>query len=391
MRKCLVVLGAAALLVGLLCVCGCGGPSTIRIGVIAELTGSIPTVGDSCRDACELAAREINDAGGITLGGASYKVELLVRDCGNSPAEAARLAGRLISDEGVAAIVGPNATATAVPAADVAEKAGVVLVTPWSTSPKTTLDASGKPKKYVYRSCVTASYEGRQVSAFARSALASNSAAVLYDSTADVLRIQAQEFKKSFKAAGGTVAAEETFKPGNTDFTAQMSRIRDSGADVLFVPAYYNDVREIVKQAKSNGVTASLIGSNGWTSPDLIDIAGFSIEGSYLFNMYSPQMTDAVTQAFVKAYQASYQATPDDVAALSYDSLGLVKKGLEGAGKIDRQALADSMLRLGAYKGASGDMLFTRQSRDPLRGAVMLQVVDGEFALAAQLPALPAR
>jgi len=385
MRKCLAMTAAAALLLAVLWLPGCGSPSTIRIGVIAELTGSIPAVGDSCRNGARLAASDINEAGGITVGGKSYEVELVVRDCGNSPGEAAKMAGELINDS-VLAIVGPDATGMAVPAADAAEKAGVVMVTPWSTSPKTTLDGSGKPKKYVWRACVTASYEGREVAKFARGTLGSKAAAVLYDQTADVLKIQAQDFKSSFEKAGGAVVAYEGFKPGATDLAPQMSKIAAGGADVMFVPAYYNDVPVILKQARANGVTARPIGSNAWSSPDIIDAAGFAIEGSYVFNMYSPDSAGANTQAFVAKYMTRYRSTPDDVAALAYDSVGLIGKGLEGAGKLDRQALDDSMRRLTVFKGVSGDMLFNPNSRDPVRGAVMLKVQNGQFTLFAELP-----
>ena len=386
MRKCLAIPAAAALILAVLSLPGCGSPSTVKIGVIAELTGSIPAVGDSCRNGARLAANDINEAGGITVGGKSFKVELVVRDCGNSAEEAAKVAGELI-DDGALAIVGPDATGTAVPAADAAEKAGVVLVTPWSTSPRTTLDASGKPKKYVWRACVTASYEGRQVAGFARGTLGSKAAAVLYDQTADVLKIQAQDFKKSFEKAGGSVVAYEGFKPGATDLGPQMSKIAAGGADVMFVPAYYNDVPVILKQARANGVTAKVIGSNAWSSPDIIDASGFAIEGSHIFNMYSPGSAAANTQAFVAEYMTRYKSTPDDVAALAYDSVGLIEKGLEGAGKLDRQALDDSMLRLAVFNGVSGDMVFTSNSRDPVRRAVMLKVQNGQFALFAVLPA----
>ena len=385
MRKCLAVLLAAALLPALLLTPGCGAPTTVRIGVIAELTGSIPEVGDSCRNGARLAASDINDAGGITVAGKSYDVELLVRDCGNSPQEAAKAASSL-AGEGVVAIVGPDSTGTAVPAADVAEKSGLVMVTPWSTSPNTTLTAAGKPKKYVWRVCVTASYEGRQVATFAAGRLGSRAAAVLYDSTAEVLKIQAEDFRKSFEHAGGSVVAYESFKGGAKDLSAQMSKIAASGATVLFLPAYYNDVPLILKQARSNGVTAQFIGSNAWSSPDIIDAAAFSIEGAFVFNMYSPDLPAEATQAFVASYVTRYKSTPDDVAALAYDSVGLVKKGLEGAAKLDRQALDDSMMRLAAFGGVSGDMAFTRGSRDPVRGAVMLRVVNGQFVLFEALP-----
>ena len=391
MRKCLAIVAAAVFAAAAFCLPGCGsGPTVIKIGVIAELTGTIPAVGASCRNAARLAASDINDAGGITVGGKSYNVELMVRNCGNDGKEAAKLAGELV-DQGALAIVGPDSTGTTLPAADAAEKDGVVLVTPWSTSPKATLDSSGKPQKYVWRACVTAAYEGRGVAGFASGALGSRAAAVLYDSSSDINIIQAQDFKDSFQKSGGSVVAYESFKPGATDLSAQMSKIKAGGATVMFVPAYYNDVPMILKQARANGVTARAIGSDAWSSPDVIDAAGVAIEGSYVFNMFSASSPGEKTQVFVSEYMNRYKSTPDDVAALAYDSVGMVARGFEGAGKLDRQALDDSMLKLRSFKGVSGDMAFTADSRDPVRGATMLQVQNGQFALVAALPPGPTK
>lgn len=374
---------------------GCGGSpaesAVIKIGVIAEITGDIPAVGASCRDAAVLAADEINSSGGISIDGKTYQVELVIKDSAGDPERAAAMARELIDNEGVVAIVGPNATSNALPASEEAEKSGVVLVTPWSTSPKTTLNAAGGPKQYVFRVCVTASYEGEQLAKFARGELGAAKAAVLYDETAEVLKIQADDFKNSFTAAGGAVTAYETYTSGDRDFTVQLTAIKAAAPDVLFLTAYYSEVPYLLEQVKGAGITAAVIGSNGWSTPDIIAQSGANIEGSYVFNMYSPQSDDPVTSGFVQAYQGEYGSVPDDVAALSYDAVGLVRKGLEGAAGADRQALHDSMLEVDEFKGASGSMRFLTDSRDPLRGAVMLKVENGKFVLFARLYAKATR
>jgi branched-chain amino acid transport system substrate-binding protein len=364
---------------------GCGGTPVIRIGVIAEMTGSIPAVGTSCRNAATLAAKEINSSGGMAVGGKKYKVELVVRDSGGKPEKAAAMARELIDRENVVAIVGPNSTSNAVPAADVAEKSRVVLVTPWSTSPKTTIDSTGKAKKYVFRVCVTAAYEGEQLAKFARGNLGAGKAAVLFDDSADVLKIQAEDFRKSFTAAGGSVVAYESFRSGDRDFTAQLATIKAAGPDVLFLTAYYNEVPFLLEQARGAGITAQVLGSNGWSTPDIIAESGPDIEGSYVFNMYSPQSGDPVTRKFANSYEAAYGSAPDDVAGLSYDAVGLLKKALESAKNPDRQALDTSLLRLREFAGVTGKMRFLADSRDPLRGAVILKVQNGQFVLFAQL------
>jgi len=191
------------------------------------------------------------------------------------------------------------------------------------------------------------------------------------------------------------VVAFESFKGGDKDVTPQVTRIQKAAPDVLFVPAYYSDVPDLLQQVKTAGIAAQVIGSNGWSSPDVIDESGMATESSFVFNMYSPQSTDQLTQHFVETYMAAYQgATPDDVAALSYDAVGLVRKGFETTsilvsrdlGTDLRPGLDEALLKVREFSGATGAMRFTADSRDPVRGAVMLRVENGQFTLAATLP-----
>ena len=114
-----------------------GGTQTIKVGVIAELTGDIPAVGASCKNAAELAVKEINDAGGLEVGGKKYQVELFIEDNAGKADQSAAAAQKLITQQNVLAIIGPNASRYAIPASEIAESSQVVLISPWSTNPKT--------------------------------------------------------------------------------------------------------------------------------------------------------------------------------------------------------------------------------------------------------------
>jgi len=288
MRKC--VIAALALLLLVMALPGCGGPSVVKIGLIGEITGSMPAVGKSGETSARLAVKKINDSGGIEVGGKKYQVELVVKDSAADPKKAAAVATELIEQDGVLAIVGPNSSSNAVAAADVADKAGVLLIAPWSTNPTTTIDEkTGKPKTTVYRACFTDYFESEALGKFVKDKLNANTAAVLYDDSTAVLKNQAQLFKKSFEADGGKVVALETFKTGTTDYSAQLDRIKAAAPDILFLPSYYTDVAAQVGQARAKGITATFIGSDAWSTPDLIKKAGANVEGSYLFNHYSSE------------------------------------------------------------------------------------------------------
>ena len=159
MRKTAAILFAAA---ALACAGRASAADTVRVGVIAEITGDMPAVGASCRNAAKMAVAEVNAAGGLDLGGEKLQVRLFVEDNGGRADQSAAAAQKLVTQEEVVAIIGPNASRYAIPASEIAEGNQTVFITPWSTNPKTTLDAvTGKPKRYAFRSCFIDPLQGR--------------------------------------------------------------------------------------------------------------------------------------------------------------------------------------------------------------------------------------
>jgi branched-chain amino acid transport system substrate-binding protein len=369
------------LLVGVLA--GCGGMPrgpTVRVGLIAELSGDLPAVGASSKNAAELAVRQVNDAGGLTIGAQAYQVELAIEDNACGADQSAAATRKLVSDPGVVAIVGPNASLGAIPAAEVAESARMVLITPWSTNPKTTLDATtGAPKKYVFRACFTDAFEGRVLARFAIGNMHAHKAAILYDRSSEAPKSQSDLFTSIFTELGGTIVASETYTTGDKDFSAQLTKINQRAPDVIFLPAYYNDVPLVVQQAKRLGVKAPFLGSDAWSSPDLIKLSGNAVDGFYFCNHYAADAATPETARFIQAYSTRYGGTPDDVAALTYDAMGLLFEALKGAGRIERQATRDALAKIPTYTGVTGTMKFPEGSGDPIKSAVILQIRGGKF------------
>ncbi|MHB8896321.1 MAG: ABC transporter substrate-binding protein [Candidatus Geothermincolia bacterium] len=389
MKKVLVAL--LLLLILAMALPGCG-PTVVKIGLIAEITGSMPAVGRSGQTAAKLAVKQINNAGGIKIGGTKYKIELVVEDSAAEPAKAAAAAKKLIEKDGVLAIVGPNSSSNAVAAADVADNAGVLLIAPWSTNPKTTIDEkTGKPKKTIYRACFTDYFESEALGVFVSDDLKAQKAAILFDNSTDVLKNQAQLFTKSFEANGGKVVAVENFKAGDKDYSAQLDRIKAAGPDILFLPSYYTDVAAQVTQARAKGITATFIGSDAWSTPELIKMAGANIEGSYLFNHYSSESPAPLTQKFVKDYKAAYNNVPDDVAALNYDSFGMLAVALSKGGALNRTAVLDGMSKVTDYKGATGTMRFEKGLHDPIKSGVVIVIKGGKFQWFANVEPVQAK
>lgn len=379
----------SVLIIGL---AGCGETNVIKIGVIAELTGEMPAVGQSCVNSANLAAEEINDTGGIDIGGTKYTIKVVRKDDNADPEKAAVAARELIDTEKVSAIIGPNASSGAVEAGKVANEKGVMLITPWSTSPKTTVDdKTGKPLETVYRACFTDNFESEALGRFAAVDLESIRAAILYSSSTEVLKDQAELFKNSYEKNGGAIVAVETYKEGDKDYSAQLDKIKAASPDLIFLPSYYKDAARQAKQIRDKGIEARLLGSDAWSTPDLIKAAGSDVDGAYVFNHYSAELPDSRTKKFVDRYKSKYNSTPDDVAALTYDSFGLLKKALEGAEKLDNRSLLKSMKNVTEFEGVTGPLDFKGGSHDPVKDGVILQISNGKFKFSSVVYVEPGR
>jgi len=358
--------------------CQPAAPTTIKVGLNAELTGSVPVVGESCKNAAEMAVKEINDAGGLDVGGTKYQVELQVED-NEDKAESAAAGAQKLATAGVVAMIGPNASRNAIPAAEVAESAKMPMVSPWSTNTKTTLDTkTGAPKQYVFRAAFIDDFQGVVAAKFAMNELKTQKPAVLYDVGSEYNKGIADVYKKTLEDAGLTVVAFETYTTGDKDFSSQLTKIIDTGADTMFLPNYYAEVPLQVQQAKKLGFTGKFLGSDSWGSLELVNLCGADCEGSFFTTHYAADIATPKAQAFIQGYQATYGKVPDDVAALTYDSFGILFQALQAAGKIDRDSVRSAIASITSYEGVTGNMQF-KGTGDPIKSAVVIQVTGGAF------------
>lgn len=356
---------------------------TIKIGLNAEITGAIPKVGEATKFAAQMWIEEINMAGGLEVGGKRYRVALAVRDNEADPKSAARAAQKLITVDKVIAIVGPQASMQAIPAGLVCNNTRTPMISGWSTNPATT---KGRP--YVFRACFLDDFQGPALSIFVKEEYRFTKAAVLYDVASDYPRGLAEFFKKDWekKNGPGSVVAYESFTTRDNDFSIQLAKIINSGAEFLFTPQYYNEVPLIVRQAKKLGWDKPILGSDSWASEELVRLCGSDCKGSFFVSHYASAGAKGATQEFIDRYKARYGSIPDDVAALTWDAIGLIGQGIKNAGKItgdlkkDREALRTALANTKNYLGITGRISFPPSSGDPIKCANIVKINDsGEF------------
>jgi len=355
---------------------------TIKIGINAPLTGDIPKVGEGTKFAAQMWLEDVKKAGGITVGKKKIPVELVLEDNESKAESAVKVATKMITEDGVLVMVGPQASKQAVPAGGIANNYKTPMITPWSTNPDTTKD-----RPYVFRACFLDPFQGPVLANFITSEFKFTKAAVLYDVASDYPKGLAEFFKQAWEKlhGKGSVVAYESFTTKDTDFSSQLTKIINSGAQVLFTPQYYNEVALIVQQAHQLGWNKPIVGSDSWGSAELVNLCGKDCNGDFFSTHYAAAGAKGATKAFIDRYKAKYGYVPDDVAALTWDAMNLAQTAIQNTGgltgdlKKDRENVRNAMAAIKKFKGITGDMTFSGTG-DPSKCAVIVKISDkGEF------------
>ena len=377
-----VVWGLIAVLVLSVNAWAFGRKKVVKVGINAPITGDIPKVGEGTKYAAQMWLEDINKAGGIEVGGKKYPVELVIEDNESKAESAVKANTKMITEDEVLVIVGPQSSKQAVPAGDVANNYETPMITPWSTNPDSTKD-----RPFVFRGCFLDPFQGPVLANFITEEFGFTKAAVLYDVASDYPKGLAEFFKMAWEKihGPGSVVAYESFTTKDADFSSQLSKITKSGAQVLFTPQYYNEVALIVQQAHELGWTGPIVGSDSWGSAETVTLCGKDCYGLFFSTHYAAAGAKGATKAFIDRYEKTHGYIPDDVAALTWDSLRLIQTAIENSGKIsgkikkDRKAVRDALAKIKNFKGITGDMTFTEEG-DPSKCAVIVRISDkGEY------------
>lgn len=348
--------------------CGGGGGGAIKVAVLAPISGANATFGESTKNGALLAVDEWNAKGGIN----GQKIEAIVEDsqCEAEPAVSA--ANKVINQDGVKFIVGEVCSKASIPISEVAGPKGVVQISPTSTNPQVTVDKDGKTKPTIFRACFIDPFQGTVAAKFALDNLKVKTAAVLLDQGNDYVRGLAEFFRDAFEKGGGKVVVWETYTGEDQDFSAILTKVKDANPDFLYLPDYYSKVNLIAAQAREKGITAPMMGGDGWDSPQLDRAA---VEGGYYTNHYSPEDPRPVVQDWVAKYKAKYGSVPDALATLAYDAANVLFQAIEQSKSADPAKVATTMAT-GSFTAVSGDIKFD-QYHNPVKAAAIIQIMGG--------------
>lgn len=338
----------------------------IVIGHYGSLTGSEATFGQSTSNGIKLAILQVNAAGGV-LG---RQIDLKEYDTKGDAGEAKLAVERLVKSDKVVCVLGEVASKLSLAGGPVCQQAGVPMITPSSTNPRVTQIGD-----YVFRVCFIDPFQGYAGAKFAREHIKAKTAAVLVDQAQAYAVGLSDEFEKNFVKLGGTITTKQTYTGGASDYTAQLTSIRASKPEVIYLPGYYTDVGNIALQARKLGLTQPMLGGDGWDSVELARIAKDAIEGCYYTNHYAPDQPDAKIQQFIKDYKKMYNGqTPDGLAAQGYDAAMLLFDAMKRSKSVVNTKLRDAIAGTKGFAGVTGSITIN-ESRDAVKSAVVVEMV----------------
>ena len=360
---------------------GCGDDAKsdeIKIGANFELTGNVANYGSATLDGLKLAIKEVNDAGGVN----GKKITIVDADNKSEASEAVNAATKLISDDKVKVVVGPAVTANVIAESQVATDDKIPVVAPDATSPEVTVE-NGQVKPYIFRSCFIDPQQGTVMAKFATENLKAKTAVIYVDNSTDYSKSLGKVFKEKFEAAGGKVLDQQAFVAKDQDFKATLTTLKAANADVIFVPAYYEEVGKIVKQARELGITCPILGTDGWDDSKVADIAGADALNNTFFSTHYSDKDDSV-KGFVEAFKQEYGHMPNVFAALGYDAGKMIVDAIKRAGSDDPEKIRQALEETQDLQVGTGTITMDK-NHNPIKQAVILENKNGDRVMVAKI------
>jgi len=316
---------------------------TIKIGGLAPLTGNVSVYGIATNNGVKLAVDKINKAGGV-LG---KQIEYIAYDEKGDAIEAVNAYNKLVQDDKVVALVGDVTSKPTIAVAQKAVKDGLPMITATGTAADIT-----KAGDNIFRACFIDPFQGELMAAYAAQKLGAKTAAIIYDNGDDYSTGVADAFEAAAKEAGMTITNKEAYQSGSVDFKSQLTKIKAGNPDVVMVPVYYSDVALIAVQAKDVGLSAKLLGADGWDGVlEKIDKSNLdAVKDCYFCSQYSAESSDPDLQAFLKTYKETYNTDANMFAVLGYDAMGMMVSAIEKAGSTDSDKIVEALKGI-EYKG----------------------------------------
>lgn len=347
------------------------GGDTIKVGFLGALTGDQAAYGTTELNMAKLVVEDVNKAGGV-LG---KQIELVVYDTKTRNEDAVNAVRRMIEKDGVCAIVGANASGINISTAPIVNKGKTPQISTVGTNPLVTVDENANVRPYSFRICFTDPYQGALAAELAIGDLHLMTAAVLYNVGSDYAHGLREFFVKSYEEYGGKIVADEGYRDTDVDFRAQLTKIKDSGAQALFLPGMGKDMALIIKQARELGLKATIIGGDGY-GEFMNEIAGQAMEGTYWVNhtyLDDPNMKPVFAR-YKKVYNDDCKEFIN--GTMAYDATLWLVDAIKRANSTDGTAIAKALEETKNLKLTHATITLDPTTHNPLNKVGIFLKVD---------------
>lgn len=350
-----------------------GTPKIIKIGVVAPLSGQSAIAGEYMKNGISLITDELEKNGGLDVKGTKIPVKIIYEDNEAKPETTANVYRKLIDQDKVLGIVGPDMSKAILAGGPIAQSAKIPAIGTFTTNEKVTQIGD-----FLFRACFIDPFQGKVAAQYSRDFLKANTAAILYNNADDYSKGLMENFKKVFEEMGGKVVEVQAYGGAEVkDYNAQLIKIKAANPEVLFMPNLFSEVPLQSQQARQMGITAKFVGGDSWDSPDVPNIAGkAAVEGASFVAAFSPDDPSPLTKDFVDKYKAKFNMNPNSNAVLAYEAMKIVLKGVQDADTLTGQGIRDAMAKIKDFEVPSGAVTFDA-NRNPIKGAVIMTYKDG--------------
>jgi branched-chain amino acid transport system substrate-binding protein len=341
-----LALGAVALLLA-----GLPGAAQaqIRIGVAGPITGPYATTGAYLKNGAELAAEDINAAGGVN----GQKIQVVVGDDVADPRQAVSIANKFVSDD-IKIVIGHATSGSTIPASDVYEEAGVLQITPSSTSPRYTERGYWN----TFRTCGRDDQQGEVAGRHLAKYFQGKRVAILHDKTPYGKGL-ADETQKTMNAAGLKEVLYDAINPGEKDYSAVVSRLKSAQADLVYYGGLYTEAGLIVRQMRDQGLQAPMMGGDGLATAEFVAIAGPGVENSLITFAPDPRKNPSARDVVERFRKKGYE--PESFTLYTYAAVQIVAETMRQTGAADPKKIAEAMRAGKPFKTVIGDIAYDKK------------------------------
>lgn len=348
--------------------CNKTGSDTIKIGSSFDLTAGAAQYGMAASNGAKLAIEEYNASGGV-LG---KQIEFILEDNKSNQVDATNAFKKLVDNDKIIAFIGSDISSTTETIANIAQERKIPMITPTGTTKSIT-----EVGDHIFRACFIDPYQGEMLAQFAIDDLKVKTAAVMINSESDYSRGIAETFIAQFEANGGTIATTVNYGMNDVDFRPILANIKSANPDIVIIPDYYEMIANIATQMREIGITAPLLGGDGWdgvvektkNNPEVV-------EGSYFINHYSPDDEAPIVQGFIKNYTEKYGEKPNSFAALGYDAAKVLIEGIKASGTTEHDKIVQAIQNI-SIDCVTGQLTFD-ENRNPNKAAFIITIKDGK-------------